>query len=117
MASLHPSDDLGSAKASAISESIEVLQDAVRRYELIFRATNDVLYDLDLETGQVVWNEALYTQYGYDAKELATSLEWWTSHVHPGDAVQLEQKVYELFESTTSSWQCEYRFRRADGRY
>jgi signal transduction histidine kinase len=65
----------------------------------------------------VSWNEALYSQYGYTPREPTDTLEWWTSHVHPDDALQLENKVSELFESTTSSWQCDYRFRRAVGEY
>jgi PAS domain S-box-containing protein len=99
------------------SYEIEALQDALKRYELIFQATHDVLYDLDLETGKVSWNDALYTQYGYSQRERVGTLEWWTGHVHPDDALQLERKATELFESASHSWSSEYRFRRADGGY
>jgi two-component system CheB/CheR fusion protein len=99
------------------AEQIAALQDALKRYELIFQATQDVLYDLDLVTGKVVWNDALYTQYGYTRREPVGTIEWWTSHVHPDDALQLEHKVSDLFESTSQSWSSEYRFRRVDGRY
>ena len=113
MARLHPAGKPDAASEDALHE----LQQAVKRYELIFQATNDVLYDLDLVNASVEWNEALYTQYGYGRDELNGTLEWWTSHVHPDDAFLLENKVSELFESGTHSWHCDYRFRRADGTY
>src|SRR5581483_674190 len=93
------------------------LRETLERYELIFRATNDVLYELDLLTGTVVWNDALYTQYGYDKETKTTKLEWWTEHIHPDDALKLEHKFSEWFESKSNTWQAEYRFRKADGSY
>lgn len=99
------------------TETIEDLREKLRRYELIFQATNDVIYDLNLEDGTVVWNEALYTQYGYEHDEPTGTLEWWTGHVHPDDALPLENRVSTLFDGSTNSWQHDYRFRRADGGY
>jgi len=99
------------------TETLHDLQEKLRRYELIFRATNDVLYDLNLEDATVDWNDALYTQYGYDRTELVGTLEWWVGHIHPDDALLLENRVTELFESGTNSWQHDYRFRRHDGGY
>jgi two-component system CheB/CheR fusion protein len=117
MASEGSTEQKSSEEPLFSSYEIEALQDALRRYELIFQATHDVLYDLDLETGKVSWNDALYTQYGYSHREPAGTLEWWTGHVHPDDALQLEHKATELFESVSHSWSSEYRFRRADGGY
>jgi PAS domain S-box-containing protein len=104
-------------QASSLQELAERLRETVLRYELIFKATNDVLYDLDLQKGTVAWNEALYTQYGYDSDEPAQELEWWTSHVHPDDALRLEREISEWFEGKHDTWQAEYRFRKADGSY
>jgi PAS domain S-box-containing protein len=93
------------------------LQETIKRYELIFKATNDVLYELDLPKGSVVWNEALYTQYGYSRDEKADQLEWWAGHIHPDDALRLEHELSEWFEGKQDTWQAEYRFRKANGNY
>lgn len=93
------------------------LRETLERYELIFRATNDVLYELDLIAGTVVWNEALYTQYGYSKDSDVEKLEWWAEHIHPDDALKLEHKLSDWFEGKSDTWQAEYRFRKADGRY
>lgn len=117
MARPHPVQRDGIAASSDDTDILRSLQEKVRRYELIFSATNDVLYDLSLEDATVVWNDALYSQYGYKRTEPAGTLEWWTRHIHPDDAFVLENRVSELFESDLSSWQHGYRFQRADGGY
>jgi len=113
----HPVAGPSGAAETEDARLLRELQQKVQRYELIFAATNDVVYELNLETAKVAWNDSLYTQYGYKPSKQVTTLEWWTGHVHPDDAFLLENKITDLFESKTSSWQCEYRFRRADGGY
>jgi len=117
MSHAYPVKPSGAVAESKRTETVHDLQEKLRRYELIFRATNDVLYDLNLEDATIEWNEALYTQYGYERIEPVGTLEWWTTHVHPADALLLENRVVELFESGTNSWQHDYRFRREDGGY
>lgn len=104
-------------KAASKDELEKQLLDTVKRYELIFKATNDVLYDLDMLEGTVIWNEALYSQYGYGKNEDVSTLEWWTSHIHPDDALRLEHELSNWFEGGHDTWQAEYRFRKADGSY
>lgn len=99
------------------SHDAEVLRQTLERYELIFKATHDILYDLDLDSGTVVWNEALHVQFGYAADEPADTLEWWTQHIHPDDALRVEHQVADWFDSGATTWQTEYRFLKADGSY
>ncbi len=117
MARVHPASNKVGDDASDTGEMLHKLQETLRQYRLVFQATNDVLYDLDLRHGSVEWNEALYSQYGYDRSEANNTLEWWTGHVHPDDALLLENKTADLFQSDSNNWQYDYRFRRADGSY
>jgi PAS domain S-box-containing protein len=105
------------ADNTADDDELRALRQKVQRYEMIFQATNDVVYELNLNTASVEWNDALYTHYGYSRTEPNRTLEWWAGHVHPDDALLLEHKVTDMFESGTNSWQSSYRFRRADGGY
>ena len=117
MTSRHPVDSGGVQGSADHAETLQELREKIQRYELIFRATQDVLYDLNLQDASVEWNEPLYSQYGYSHTEPTQTLEWWVSHVHPDDAFMLENKVSDLVQGDTDSWQCDYRFRRADGDY
>ena len=86
-------------------------------YELVFKATNDVLYDLDVLSGAVTWNEALYNQYGYQPADGQNTLEWWTHHIHPDDALKVENQITDWLEGQKDSWESEYRFAKANGHY
>lgn len=93
------------------------LEATLERYELVWKATHDILYDLNLLDGTVVWNEALYEQFGYSKHESTTTLEWWVSHIHPDDALRVERELYNWFLDAENSWRSEYRFLKADGTY
>lgn len=93
------------------------LQESNDRYELVAKATNDVIYDLDIAASSIVWNDALYSKYGYPADEPAGSVEWWAGHIHPDDAARLEAEISRLMADRRSTWQSQYRFRKANGDY
>lgn len=93
------------------------LRETVQRYQMVFKATNEVLYELNLETGVVLWNDGLTTQYGYDQSEDAGTMEWWAAHIHPDDALRVEHEISQWLESGNETWQAEYRFQKADGSY
>lgn len=103
-------DDLVAAHA-AHSE----LEAALSRY--IYRATRDIVYELNIREGTVGWSEAIYEQLGYGKREPVHTLEWWTSHIHPDDALHVEQKLSDWLLGQESTWACEYRLRKADGSY
>ncbi len=90
------------------------LHDAVERFELIGRATNDAVWDWNLVTDAVWRNEAYFKLFGLDAN--APGLLSWREHLHPEDRERVLASVGAVIESG-DSWQAEYRFRRHDGSY
>lgn len=93
------------------------LQESNDRYALVAKATNDVIYDLNIASGIVIWNDTLYSKYGYSEHEPVASVEWWTSHIHPDDAMRVEREFGELIDNNQDTWQSEYRFCKANGEY
>lgn len=106
---------MGKAKQSSALR--RQLQESNDRYELVAKATNDVIYDLDVAASTVTWNDALYSKYGYPTDEPVSSIEWWASHIHPDDAARLEVEISQLMENQVNTWQSQYRFRKANGDY
>lgn len=93
------------------------LEASNQRFELAARATSDVMYDLDINSRVMVWNEALHDAYGYRDAEKTNTLEWWTQHIHPDDAMRIEGEITKLLNGVRKTGVYEYRFRRADGTY
>lgn len=100
-----------------VNELENELHETIRRYELLFDATNDVVYEFDIESGGVVWNDALFRHYGYKREDDVNRVEWWADHIHPDDALRAQDEITNWFESDVNSWHLEYRFMKSDGTY
>lgn len=87
------------------------------RYRLINLATNDAVWDWDLGTNTLWWNDGIYRSFGYPKEEVSDSLQWWGDRVHPDDRAAVEASLHEAADHGGHAWDEEYRFLRRDGRY
>jgi two-component system cell cycle sensor histidine kinase/response regulator CckA len=92
----------------------EALRQSEERFRLAIKATNDAIWDIDLETGVVGWNDTYSTLYGR-SPETSNSWQWWIDRIHPDDRERTAGGLQKAISSETSSWTCEYRFRRVSG--
>jgi len=95
----------------------EALREAEERYRLAARATNDAIWDWDLSTDEIRWNEAVHTLFGYAESEIEPTGAWWKARIHPEDRDRVLEKIRAVIESDEAHWTDEYRFREADGGY
>lgn len=95
----------------------ESLRLSEERFHLLGRATNDVVWDWDLQTDGQWVNENVTTLFGYPAEEIEPTGVWWTAHIHPDDRDRVEESLQDVIKSGVHSWSAEYRFRRRDGTY
>ncbi len=98
-------------------EAEEALQRALDRHRLIARATNDTIWEWDLETGEGSWNEGIHAMFGWDPERAEPTHDWWVEQVHPDDVERVETHTREVLEGSGEVFTQEYRFRRADGSY
>ncbi|HET8669968.1 MAG TPA: PAS domain-containing protein [Candidatus Saccharimonadales bacterium] len=94
----------------ALSEGVEI-------EGIPSEASSTPTYDLDIETGRLQWNDAFYNTFGYKLSDPVGSLEWWTSHIHPEDALALNTTMDKLLDADSAGWTARYRFRMAGGTY
>jgi PAS domain S-box-containing protein len=85
-----------------------------QRYALALKATNEAVWDLNVTTGAVQWND-VYAQMFGRTEDTQESLQWWIDHIHPDDREHTVQSLRDALAGTADSWICEYRFRRANG--
>lgn len=106
--------------ARDISESRraeEALREAEERYRLAARATNDAIWDWNLATNHVLWNEALRTAHGHALDTVEPTGDWWIAHIHPEDRGRIDASIHAVIDGTGTTWSDEYRFLRADCTY
>lgn len=95
--------------------SEEALRESEERYRLVERATNDVIWDWDLVTGELHHNDSVYKVFGYTAETVGHDGQWWYDQAHPEDRETPVRGLREVIDSGGSYWTGEYRFKRGDG--
>ena len=95
----------------------EALRESEERFSRLARATNDAVWDWDLGTNKVWWNEGVHTLFGYRVEEDNADPAWWLERVHPQDRDAVEKFFFEVVRGKELTWVDEYRFRSADGSY
>jgi len=92
-------------------------KEAEERYRLVAKATNDAIWDLDLATGQIVWNDSVSSVFGYSLEGQGTDLAWWEEKLHPDDRERVAASLEAAVEGGATRWSAGYRFRVASGNY
>jgi PAS domain S-box-containing protein len=95
----------------------EGLLKSQERFLLAARATNDAVWDWDLRTDEVWWNDGIRSLFGYGHDGVTPHVAWWSEHIHPHDHERVIGSVQAVLATGEQSWSAEYRFRRADGGY
>ena len=95
----------------------QALRESEERYRLVSRAANDAIWDWNLLTNELLWNDGVEKVFGYSLAEVPPTLEWWSEHLAPEDHDRVVTGIREAIESGAEMWADEYRFVRKDGSY
>ncbi|MDR5172124.1 PAS domain S-box protein [Methylobacillus flagellatus] len=93
------------------------LRDSLARFHAAAQATGDVIWDWDLATGNIWWNENFQTLFGYAEQEIEPTIASWTTRIHPEDHDRVVAHIHAVIDGAEDAWKDEYRFRRQDGTY
>ncbi len=91
--------------------------EALERYDILAQATRDTIWDWDVESDQVLYNPGIENVFGYAHGEYGTTSAWRKRNIHKSDRDEVVKCIDEVFVSGQSNFQCEYRFRCADGSF
>lgn len=95
----------------------EALRKSEERFQFAARATNDVIWDWDLETNDWWQNESFSKAFGYRPEEIEPTIQFWISRLHEEDRERVLSGLHAMGESGSAAWSDEYRFRRRDETY
>lgn len=107
----------------SIQYSIErkkILQKVVENYErynTLIKATNDTIWDWDIRTNEILWNEGITNIFGYKPVDVLNTIEWHNQKIHSEDRERVLQRITECIDEGKDQWQEEYRYMSASGTY
>ncbi len=93
-----------------LKETEQALMESQERYRLVNKATHDIIWDWDLQTDSLTWNEAVESVVGKARNELTPSIESWHEHIHPEDRESALESIHQAIQSGKAEWNCKYRF-------
>jgi len=94
------------------------LEEHLERYTYARKATNDVVYEWDIEDDTLYLGEAFKTIFGHSTGSNGVPLEEYTQFVHPEDHPEAQQSLDRtLKDPSKHHWNHEYRLKKSDGEY
>lgn len=97
----------------------EELRQSNERFEYASAATNDAIWDYDLQTNQVKWSTNYEKLFGLIDQETSdSSVNEWIVRIHPEDRERVANSLSEFVSSNSDeAWLVEYRYLKSDGSY
>ena len=87
------------------------------RFRFVAKATNDVIWDWDITTNALVWNDSVEHVFGHKQNKIFPEVQWWYDHIHPEDHNRVIAGIHGVLDHGGTNWSDSYRYRRADGTY
>jgi PAS domain S-box-containing protein len=118
-----PIEDYGVVITYSDIKELKQMENALReneeRLRLALKATNDVVWDWDIENDEQQWNEAGCKVFGWtEIVENTVNAAWWIERIHPDDRKRVEEGFNKTVHyESENHWQDEYRFKKSDGTY
>jgi len=99
--------------------SEELIKQSKERYDFVAKATNDAIYDWDLETNKVLrTGDGLSVLFGFNDVETTDDSDFWKKRIHADDVNDCYRKLDHYLEDPSKKLcDMEYRFRKADDSY
>ncbi|AEI47414.1 PAS domain S-box protein [Runella slithyformis] len=119
--SIYPSETGLSAYFKDISnrkKAEEEFRQSNERFQKVTAATQDAIWDWDIENDSLYWGEGFKTLFGYSIESSDPTLHSWRDRIHPEDLEEITQALANLFaDPSINKCQQEYRYRKATGEY
>jgi diguanylate cyclase (GGDEF)-like protein/PAS domain S-box-containing protein len=93
------------------------LQESNARFNVAVGATSDVIWDWDLATSTLWWNENFTKVFGYPAAEIDPTVRSWYDGIHEEDRERTVDSIHRVIDAGGHAWSGHYRFRRRDGSF
>jgi PAS domain S-box-containing protein len=100
---------------SELKKAEKEIKDSSERFNLVTRATNDMIWDWDFVSNEVWWNYNFNKFFGYDLDKTNHHISSWINNVHDEDRKRVVEGIYAVINSGEKYWTAEYRYLKRDG--
>jgi len=97
-------------------EAENALRESEERFRLVARTTSDVIWDMDVATRKVWWNDGLSTVFGFRPEDADHGIGFWREHIHPDDRERVLEGIRAMLNGSGDTREDEFRVLCGDGR-
>lgn len=105
------------SRARAVHERTSELQDSRERFDLAMQVGRLGLWDWDITSGKVHYNEDWMRLYGYSPGELEHRFETWLDRLHPDDRPATLQILEDHLAGKLPEYHAEFRILHRSGEW
>lgn len=91
------------------------LRESHERFKIVSTVTSDVMWDWNLQTDELWWNENFALVFGHD--QAPAHIDEWDLLVHPDERDEVRRSIRFAIAGSGPIWSKHYRMRKADGTY
>ena len=93
------------------------LRERDARHRVLAATLGEMVYDWDLMTDTVEWNDAMIRKLRYQPGQVGPTSQWWLDRVHADDQPAVVRALHRAFTERADWFEAEYRFAYADSGY
>lgn len=98
-------------------KNMETLREANERYSLVTKATHDIIWDWNLQTGEVYSDIAAMPDADGHSSAAIHNIDNWNKRIHPDDANRWFKTIEKIKKSKDDFFELEYRILDHSGDY
>ncbi|MBN2415061.1 transporter substrate-binding domain-containing protein [bacterium] len=95
----------------------KALAESEERLDLALRGADLGLWDWNIPTGSVVFNERWAEMLGYSLDEIDPHVSSWEKLIHPEDSARVQEELGEHLAGKTPIYETEHRMRKKSGEW
>ncbi len=96
----------------------EQIKQSNERFLKVTQATNDAIWDWDIQNEKLFRGDGFKTIFGYDVKGKTFRLDDYSSSIHPDDFDRVIESIQlALADKNITKWTQEYRYAKVTGEY
>ncbi len=116
----YPTDEGAAVYITDITENKEKdlrLKEALERYDLVAKATKDVIYDYNSEQDQLKYSNSMADLLEIPKEQIGNDIKWFKSIIHPDDADRVLGVYRQAIDQKKENYNIEYRVRTNSNSY
>lgn len=84
------------------------------RFNSVTSTTNDVIWDWNLLTNEIWWNDNYRSYFGTEPSNSQLDIHYWEEHIHPNDRQEILHTLQTAMDNGAENWSGYYRYIRDD---